>query len=110
MHAEAPLLREATELFGHMTRDTDPGWIVLSVIGAAAEQIEGSVLPDDDGFWPRLREMDLPFFADATHLSCKSPWVHSFKWSFIGFTQLDSILSKSEQLRMTLGELLSNIE
>ena len=37
MHAESPLLREATELFGHMTRDTDPGWIVLSVIGAAAE-------------------------------------------------------------------------
>ncbi|MEJ2129437.1 MAG: glycolate oxidase subunit GlcE [Woeseiaceae bacterium] len=43
-----------------------------SVIGAAAEQIEGSVLPDDDGFWPRLREMDLPFFADATDLWCIS--------------------------------------
>ena len=43
-----------------------------SVIGAAAEQIEGSVLPDDDGFWPRLREMDLPFFADATGLWCIS--------------------------------------
>lgn len=44
----------------------------MSVIGAAAEQLEGRVLPDDDGFWSRLREMELPFFADAKDLRCIS--------------------------------------
>ena len=42
-----------------------------SVIAAAAGEIEGNILPDD-GFWSRLREMDLPFFADANDLWCIS--------------------------------------
>lgn len=43
-----------------------------SVLGAAAEKVDGSILPDDDGFWSRLREMELPFFADANNLWCIS--------------------------------------
>ena len=39
-----------------------------SVVSAAAEQIDGSILPDDGVFWSRLREMELPFFADAKAL------------------------------------------
>ena len=43
-----------------------------SVIGAAATGIGGSVLGDDNGFWLQLREMDLPFFAEAKDLWCVS--------------------------------------
>ena len=43
-----------------------------SAVEAAAGQIEGEVLPDDDGFWYGLREMSLPFFADAKDLWCVS--------------------------------------
>ena len=42
-----------------------------SVIAAAADEIEGNVLPDDD-FWSRLREMDLPLFTDTKDLWCIS--------------------------------------
>jgi glycolate oxidase FAD binding subunit len=45
---------------------------LASVIGLAAGRIEGSRQDEDDGFWPRLREMDLPFFADAKDLWCIS--------------------------------------
>jgi glycolate oxidase FAD binding subunit len=43
---------------------------LASVIGPAAERIEGGVVEEDDGFWPRLREMELPFFAGAENLGC----------------------------------------
>ena len=43
-----------------------------SVIAAAAEKIDGSLLSDDRGFWSGLRETDLPFFADAEDLWCIS--------------------------------------
>ncbi len=42
-----------------------------SVIAAAAGEIEGNILPDDD-FWSRLREIDMPFFTDARDLWCIS--------------------------------------
>jgi glycolate oxidase FAD binding subunit len=45
---------------------------LASVIGPAAERIEGSRADEDDTFWPRLREMDLPFFATARDLWCIS--------------------------------------
>ena len=41
-----------------------------SVIRAAAERIDGNIQPGDDEFWSRLREMDLPLFADAKGLWC----------------------------------------
>lgn len=43
-----------------------------SVVGAAAKQVDGSILSDDDNVWSRLREMDLPFFNDAENLWCIS--------------------------------------
>lgn len=43
-----------------------------SVVAAAANRIEGSVLPDDAGFWIELREMKLPFFEAAKDLWCLS--------------------------------------
>ena len=43
-----------------------------SAVAAAAGQLEGEVLPDDDGLWEGLREMSLPFFTDAKDLWCVS--------------------------------------
>ena len=43
-----------------------------SVVAAAAQRIEGNLLPDDAGFWPGLREMTLPFLDDAQDLWCIS--------------------------------------
>ena len=43
-----------------------------SAVAAAAEQIDGSLLPDDRDFWSGLREMDLSFFAEAGDLWCIS--------------------------------------
>ena len=43
-----------------------------SVIDAAAAQIDGDRLPDDQGFWSGLREMKLPFFEAAENLWCLS--------------------------------------
>lgn len=43
-----------------------------SVIRSAAERIEGSRVEEDDRLWPRLREMDLPFFTAANNLWCIS--------------------------------------
>jgi glycolate oxidase FAD binding subunit len=43
-----------------------------SVIAAAADEIDGDILPDEDGFWSRLREMELPFFTEADDLWCVS--------------------------------------
>lgn len=43
-----------------------------SVIAAAAERIDGRVVPDDRGFWSGLRQMDLPFFAGTEDLWCVS--------------------------------------
>jgi len=43
-----------------------------SVITAAAERIDGKLLPNDRGFWSGLREMELPFFAGAEDLWCLS--------------------------------------
>jgi glycolate oxidase FAD binding subunit len=45
---------------------------LASVIGHAAGRIEGSRVDEDDGFWPRLREMDLPLFTAAGDLWCIS--------------------------------------
>ena len=45
---------------------------LASVIGPAAERIEGGRVDEDDDFWWRLREMDLPFFAAARDLWCIS--------------------------------------
>lgn len=39
-----------------------------AVIDAAAGQIEDAVPFDDEGFWPALADMSLPFFAGAEHL------------------------------------------
>jgi glycolate oxidase FAD binding subunit len=43
-----------------------------SVVAAAANRVDGNVLSDDASFWSRLRELDLPFFADAEDLWCIS--------------------------------------
>ena len=43
-----------------------------SAVRAAAADMEGSILQDGAGFWTGLREMSLPFFADAEHLWCIS--------------------------------------
>lgn len=43
-----------------------------SAVAAAAERIDGNVLPDDARFWLDLREMKLPFFDDAQDLWCIS--------------------------------------
>ena len=43
-----------------------------SAVQAAAAEIEGSVVREDAAIWPGLREMSLPFFADAGHLWCIS--------------------------------------
>jgi glycolate oxidase FAD binding subunit len=43
-----------------------------SVVDTAAQRIDGTILSDDDGLWAGLREMDLPFFADAADLWCLS--------------------------------------
>ena len=43
-----------------------------AVIAAAADRIDGDILPADDDFWARLREMELPFFTDARDLWCIS--------------------------------------
>jgi glycolate oxidase FAD binding subunit len=45
---------------------------LASVIGPAAGRIAGSEIDEDDGFWLRLREMNLPFFAAAKDLWCIS--------------------------------------
>ena len=43
-----------------------------SVVAAAARQVDGALMPDDRAFWSGLRELNLPFFADATDLWCIS--------------------------------------
>ena len=43
-----------------------------SAVAAAANRIDGSSLPDDRELWSGLREMSLPFFADAGDLWCVS--------------------------------------
>ena len=43
-----------------------------SAVAAAADRIEGSSVSDDREFWRGLREMSLPFFADAGDLWCVS--------------------------------------
>jgi glycolate oxidase FAD binding subunit len=45
---------------------------LASVIGPAAQQIEDSRAEEDDGFWLRLREMELPFFVAPKDLWCIS--------------------------------------
>ena len=57
-----------------------------SAVGAAAGQIESEVLPGDNDFWYGLREMSLPFFADASDLWCISlrstheHFLHDAEW------------------------------
>ena len=43
-----------------------------SVVDAGSRQIAGDVLEDDAGIWSALREMDSPFFSNASDLWCVS--------------------------------------